>query len=164
LCKEVQDACEDYEALAESGGLTLTTDLPDDDITVLADREKVRVVLDNLISNAVKFTPPGGRAQVALSCHGDQVEISVTDTGVGIPSDELERVFDRFYQVEDHMTRRHGGMGLGLSIVKGLVRLHGGRVLAESVPGHGSRFIVWLPMTVSQEDLFALTSVDGNGS
>lgn len=164
LRKEVQDACEDYEAIAESGGLTLTTDLPGKDITVLADREKVRVVLDNLISNAVKFTPPGGRAQVALSRQGDQVGISVTDTGVGIPSEELEHIFDRFYQVEDHMTRRHGGMGLGLSIVKGLVRLHGGRVLAESVPGHGSRFIVWLPTTVSEESLCALTSASGNGS
>lgn len=164
LRKEVQDACEDYEAIAESGGLTLTTDLPGKDITVLADREKVRVVLDNLISNAVKFTPPGGRAQVALSRQGDQVEISVTDTGVGISSEELEHIFDRFYQVEDHMTRRHGGMGLGLSIVKGLVRLHGGRVLAESVPGHGSRFVVWLPTTVSEESLCVLTSANGNGS
>ncbi|MBN1811846.1 MAG: GAF domain-containing sensor histidine kinase [Anaerolineae bacterium] len=164
LRKEVQDACEDYEAIAESGGLKLTADLPDEDVSVLADREKVRVVLDNLISNAVKFTPSGGRVQVALSCQGDQVEITVTDTGVGIPSEELERVFDRFYQVEDHMTRRHGGMGLGLSIVRGLVRLHGGRVLAESVPGRGSRFVVWLPMTVPEESFFPLMSSDENGS
>jgi signal transduction histidine kinase len=164
LCAEVRDACEDYEAIAESGGLTLATDLPEEGVTILADREKVRVVLDNLISNAVKFTPSGGRAQVALACQEDQVEISVTDTGVGISSDELDRVFDRFYQVEDHMTRRHGGMGLGLSIVKGLVKLHGGRVLAESVPGRGSRFVVSLPLTAPEENLFALMSSDGNGS
>jgi signal transduction histidine kinase len=163
LCTEVQDACEDYKAIAESGGRTLTTDLPDNDVTVLADREKVRVVLDNLISNAVKFTPSGGRVQVGLSCQEDQVEITVTDTGVGIPAEELDRIFDRFYQVEDHMTRRHGGMGLGLSIVKGLVKLHGGRVLAESVLGRGSRFVVWMPMTVSKERLVALTSPNGSG-
>jgi signal transduction histidine kinase len=164
LRKEVQDACEDYEAIAESSGLTLATDLPHEDISVLADREKVRVVLDNLISNAVKFTPSGGQVQVALSCQGDQVEITVTDTGVGIPSEELERVFDRFHQVEDHMTRRHGGMGLGLSIVRCLVRLHGGRVLAESVPGRGSRFVVWLPMTVPEERFLALMGSGENGS
>ncbi len=145
LRTEVQDACKDYEALAETGGLALMMDLPDEEISICADKEKVRVVLDNLISNAVKFTPAGGRVQVTLSRRGDGVEVSVADTGAGIPPQDLERIFDRFYQVEDHMTRRHGGMGLGLSIVKGLVELHGGRVWAESVPGRGSRFIVVLP-------------------
>lgn len=153
LRTEVQDACEDYEAIAESGGRTLATDLPAKNVAILADREKIRVVLDNLISNAVKFTPPGGQVQVALSPQGGQVEIAVTDTGIGIPPEELDRIFDRFYQVEDHMTRRHGGMGLGLSIVRGLVKLHGGHVLAESVPGRGSRFLVYLPMAVSGENL-----------
>ncbi|MCK4471057.1 MAG: ATP-binding protein, partial [Anaerolineae bacterium] len=116
---------------------------------IQADREKVQVILDNLISNAVKFTPAGGRVRVALCCQGDEVEVSVVDTGVGIPPQELGRIFDRFYQVEDHMTRRHGGMGLGLSIVKELVELHGGRVWAESVSGRGSRFVVVLPVSLS---------------
>jgi signal transduction histidine kinase len=164
LCTEVQEACEDYEAIAESGGLTLATDLPAAGVNVLADREKLRVVLDNLISNAVKFTPAGGRVQVILSRQGDQVEITVIDTGVGIPPEELDRIFDRFYQVEDHMTRRHGGMGLGLSIVRGLVKLHGGRVVAESVPGRGSRFVVSLPLTVPKERLFAPKTPNGNGA
>jgi signal transduction histidine kinase len=142
----VQEACGDYEAIAETGGLALKADLPDAEVSIWADREKIRVVLDNLISNAVKFTPPGGWVQVTLA-HGDEeVEVAVVDTGVGIPPEALERIFDRFYQVEDHMTRRHGGMGLGLSIVKGLVELHGGRVEAESVPDRGSRFVVVLPM------------------
>jgi signal transduction histidine kinase len=142
---ELQEACKDYEPLAETGGLTLGTDVPGEAVFVQADREKVRVVLDNLISNAVKFTPPGGRVRVSLCCQGDSVEIAVADTGVGLSPQDLERVFDRFYQVEDHMTRQHGGMGLGLPIVKGLVELHGGRVWAESVPGRGSRFVVVLP-------------------
>jgi len=142
---EVQGACEDYEALAETGGLALGAEMPDEETLIHADREKVRVVLDNLISNAVKFTSRGGRVQVALCCRDDEVEVSVVDTGVGIPEQGLERIFDRFYQVEDHMTRRHGGMGLGLSIVKGLVELHGGRTWAESVPDRGSRFVVVLP-------------------
>ena len=149
LRTEVLDACADYEALAETGGRVLGTDLPDGAVVIHADREKVRVVLDNLISNAVKFTPAGGQVRVALRSRGDEIEMSVADTGVGIQSQELERIFDRFYQAENHMTRRHGGVGLGLSIVRGLVELHGGRVWVESVPGQGSRFVVVLPVHVS---------------
>ncbi len=149
LRAEVQEACEEYKALAETGGLVLGADLPDEEIPIYADREKVRVVLDNLISNAVKFTHVGGRVRVAVRRRGEDVEISVADTGVGIPPQDLEGIFDRFYQVEDHMIRRHGGMGLGLSIVKGLVELHGGRVWAESIPGRGSRFVVVLPSCAS---------------
>ena len=124
--------------------------MPDEEVCVWADREKMRVVLDNLLSNAVKFTPPGGQVRVAVRRVGDSVEMTVTDTGVGIPPQELERIYDRFYQVEDHLTRQHGGMGLGLSIVKGLVELHGGRVWAESVPDRGSRFVVLLPAGASE--------------
>ncbi|MBU0704382.1 MAG: GAF domain-containing sensor histidine kinase [Chloroflexi bacterium] len=141
----VQEACADNESMAETNDLALRTDLPGDELSIQADREKIRVVLDNLISNAIKFTPSGGQVQIALCSRDDEVEIVVSDTGIGIPQGELERIFDRFYQVEDHMIRRHGGMGLGLSIVKGLVELHGGRVWAESVPDQGSRFVVVLP-------------------
>jgi signal transduction histidine kinase len=147
LRDEVRKACESHVAIAETGGLVLRTDLPDEEVPILADEEKVRVILDNLISNAVKFTPPGGEVRVALLSKGGEIEVAVADTGVGIPQEELERVFDCFYQVEGHMTRRHGGMGLGLSIVKGLVELHGGRVWAESTLGRGSRFVVVLPAT-----------------
>ncbi len=152
LRAEVQDACDDYAALAESGGLSLVANLPGEEVPVYADREKVRVVLDNLISNAVKFTPADGRVRISLCRRGEEVEVAVADTGVGIPPQDLERIFDRFYQVEDHMTRQRGGMGLGLSIVKGLVELHGGRVWAESVPGRGSRFVVVLPACAFSPD------------
>ena len=147
LRDEVGAACEDYEALAGTGDLVLEADLPDEAVGIYADREKLRVVLDNLISNAVKFTPTGGRVWVTLCERGDEVELSVADSGVGIPPEELERVFERFYQIESHLTRRHGGMGLGLSIVKELVELHGGRVWAESDPDRGSRFVVVLPVS-----------------
>ena len=143
--EDVTAACEDHESLAETGGLVLKADLPEQAVPCFADREKVRVILDNLISNAVKFTPPGGEVVVSLRGREDEVEVSVSDTGVGIPPEELERIFDRFYQVESHLTRRHGGMGLGLSIVKGLVEMHHGRVWAESVLGEGSHFFVVLP-------------------
>jgi signal transduction histidine kinase len=145
LRTEVTEACADYESLVETGGVSLTTDLPSDDVFIDADQEKVRVVLDNLLSNAVKFTPSGGHVRIVLSQHPGEVQLVVADSGVGIPAEDLGRVFDRFYQVEDHMTRRHGGMGLGLSIVKGLVELHGGQVSVESVLGRGSRFVVLLP-------------------
>ncbi len=163
LREAIENVCRDYEALAESNGLLLRADLPDQQVPIEADEEKIRVILGNLISNAVKFTPQGGQVTVALGFEGgaadidrasarvsgdvdrDSVEISVADTGVGIPAVELGRIFGRFYQVEDHMIRRHGGMGLGLAIVKGLAELHGGRVWAESKPGQGSRFVVVLP-------------------
>lgn len=147
LRDEVGAACEDYEALAGTGDLVLEADLPDEAVGIYADREKLRVVLDNLISNAVKFTPTGGRVWVTVCERGDEVELAVADSGVGIPPEELERVFERFYQIESHLTRRHGGMGLGLSIVKELVELHGGRVWAESDPDRGSRFVVVLPVS-----------------
>ncbi|MCX7683051.1 MAG: GAF domain-containing sensor histidine kinase, partial [Anaerolineae bacterium] len=121
LREEVKAACEDYRPLMESNGLALTMSLPQCEIPICADRGKLRVVLDNLLSNALKFTPAGGRIDVTLGRRGKELEISVADTGIGIPPQALERIFDRFYQVEDHMTRRQGGMGLGLSIVKGLV-------------------------------------------
>ncbi len=159
LREEVDAACEDYEALAGTGDLVLEAELPDEAVDIYADREKLRVVLDNLISNAVKFTPTGGRVRVSVCRQGDEVELSVADSGVGIPAEELERVFERFYQIESHLTRRHGGMGLGLSIVKELVELQGGRVWAESDPGHGSRFVVVLPMSVPPPTAVLETSV-----
>ena len=145
----VREACEDYEDIAGTGGLVLMTSLPADEVLIEADKEKVRVMLDNLISNAIKFTPAGGRVQVTLCCQADEVEVTVADSGIGIRPEDVEQVFDRFYQAEDHMTRQHGGMGLGLSIVKGLVELHSGRVRAESVPGRGSRFVLVLPVSVA---------------
>jgi signal transduction histidine kinase len=145
LRAEVQAACRDYKALADTKGLVISTDVPDEQVSIYADKEKVRVVLDNLVSNAVQFTPAGGQVRVKIGRRGQDIEMSVIDTGIGIPSQDLDRIFERFYQVDDHMTRKQGGMGLGLSIVKELAELHGGRVWVESVPGRGSRFVVVLP-------------------
>jgi len=147
LRAEIQEACSAYRTIAQAKELALETDLTDVETPILADREKMRIVLDNLISNAVKFTSSGGQVRVAMRRREDEVELTVTDTGIGIAPQELERIFDRFYQVEDHLTRRHEGLGLGLSTVKGLVELHGGRVWAESVLGRGSRFVVILPVS-----------------
>jgi signal transduction histidine kinase len=145
ICAEVKQACAEHNAMSEAKDLGLEVDAPSSPVFIEADKEKVRVVLDNLISNAIRHTPTGGAVHLRVTDRGSEVEIDVHDTGEGIPPDELERIFDRFYQVEHHMTRRYGGMGLGLSIVKGLVELHGGRVWAESSVGEGSRFLVVLP-------------------
>ncbi len=121
-------------------------DLPPAPLTVKADKGKLTIVLNNLMTNAIKFTDPHGRILVAADRTNGEVLVHVADTGVGIPVDERERVFDRFYQVEPHLTRVHGGMGLGLAIAKGMVELHGGRIWCESVEGMGSRFSFTFPI------------------
>ena len=116
---------------------------------IRADQEKLYLVLAHLLSNAIKFTPEGGRITVRAERFTedgrDHVRCSVADTGMGIPPKEMQRIFHRFYQVEDSLTRAHGGIGLGLSVVKSMVELHGGRVSAESGVGKGSTFSFIVP-------------------
>jgi len=114
---------------------------------VEADPTRLHQILVNLVGNAIKFTPAGGAVRVRAARQGDQVWIAVEDTGVGIPREELARIWDPFYQVESPMRRRHGGSGLGLAIVRRLVELHGGLVRAESEgENRGSRFSFTLPV------------------
>jgi signal transduction histidine kinase len=126
-------------------GQTISFQLPSEPLNVNADRTQMTIVLNNLLTNAIKFTPDGGRISVQAEPRGNDVRVSVIDSGIGVPAADLERIFERFYQVEPHLTRRHGGMGLGLSIAKELVELHNGRIWAESVEGKGSRFSFTLP-------------------
>jgi signal transduction histidine kinase len=111
-----------------------------------ADRDKLRQCLVNLCSNAVKFTPPGGKITVSAETVGDRVAIHVADSGIGISEEHLERVFDVFYQVDGSSTREYGGAGLGLAIVKSFVEAHGGAVSVRSKPNAGSTFTVVLPV------------------
>ncbi len=114
---------------------------------VLGDPDRLQQVVWNLLSNAIKFTPAGGRVAVALSRAGAAAVISVTDTGEGVPQSLLPYVFDRFTQGDSSVTRMHGGLGLGLSIVRHIVELHGGQVSARSEgAGHGATFSVTLPL------------------
>ncbi len=142
----VEEVCAEWRPMAEAQGLHLRQRVPHKPVRVRADRAKIALVLSNLLNNAIKFTPPGGRIEVTIRPQTGMVALSVADTGIGIPQNELDRIFDRFYQVESHLTRHHGGMGLGLSIAKGLVELHQGRIWAESVEGRGSRFTFTLPV------------------
>ena len=111
---------------------------------------KIEVALSHLVRNAIMFTDRGGHIFVTAEAVPGYVRVSVVDDGIGIPEQDLTRIFDRFYQVESHLTRKHGGMGLGLSVAKAMIEMHGGRLWAESVEGKGSRFTILLPVDASQ--------------
>jgi signal transduction histidine kinase len=112
---------------------------------VHADRDRISQVLINLVSNAVKYTPDGGKIRVLLSDRPDSVVLHVQDTGIGIPEEELPYIFERFYRADKSRNRNTGGSGIGLAIVKSIVSAHGGTIDAESNLGEGSNFIVTLP-------------------
>jgi two-component system phosphate regulon sensor histidine kinase PhoR len=144
----VVGACvESHRGRAEAKSLAMSLDFGplDDETLVRADEEAVRQILDNLIDNAIKYTPEGGRVRVSCHVTGDGVSVEVADTGIGIPRDDLPRVFERFYRVDKARSRELGGTGLGLAIVKHLVQSIGGHITVNSRLGAGSRFTVKLP-------------------
>ncbi len=148
LLAAVEGCFENHRERARAKGLEyrLVPEGPVEGLQVLADEEAIRQIFDNLIDNAIKYTPQGG--QVAVSCRqdGDRVVLAVSDTGIGIPRAELPRVFERFYRADKARSRELGGTGLGLSIVKHLVQSLGGEVSVESHLGVGSTFTVRLPL------------------
>lgn len=129
----------------------LAQDLPKDLPPVYADAERVHQVLFNLLDNAVRFTPPGGRVMVRASTKNGSVDVAVADTGPGIASEHLPRVFERFYRVDPGRSRDEGGTGIGLAIARSVVEAHGGRIWAESQPGKGSVFTFELPVDDGRE-------------
>jgi signal transduction histidine kinase len=131
-----------YKEVADAGGVELTFDRPGEEILVSGDRARLEQVAANLVDNAVKYTPGGGRVVVSLARNGTAT-IAVRDTGVGIPADELPMVWDRLFRGDRSRAQR--GLGLGLSLVKAIVEAHGGTVAVESEAGRGSRFTVSLP-------------------
>jgi signal transduction histidine kinase/CheY-like chemotaxis protein len=142
----LQDVIEAARPAADSGHLTLHTAFAPDVAQIRGDPDRLRQVAWNLVMNAVKFTPRGGSIEVRLEQRDGQIEALVRDTGRGIAADVLPHIFDRFHQADSSSTRAHGGLGLGLSLVKTLVELHGGTVRAESDgEGRGSTFTVTFP-------------------
>lgn len=138
-------ALSELQALAQAKGQRVQLDLAQD-APIRVDRAKINMALVNVLNNAIKFTPQGGEIRVSLERRPREVWIRVADNGVGIPPELLDKIFEKFFQVEDHMTRRHSGMGIGLSIARGMVEAHGGRIWAESSgKGQGSRFTIALP-------------------
>jgi signal transduction histidine kinase len=114
---------------------------------IRADERKVKQIVLNLLSNAVKFTPDGGRVEVDAHMNDKAVEVSVTDTGVGIAPGDQEAVFEEFRQVGRKYTSKQEGTGLGLALTRRFVELHGGKIWLESAPGKGSTFTFTLPMS-----------------
>ena len=133
-------------------------------VMVLAAADRLRQIFWNVIANAIKFTPAGGEVRVELRTTSGSVEVSVTDTGQGIDAAFLPHVFERFRQADSASTRKHGGLGIGLSIVRQLVELHGGRVSATSRgAGHGAQFVVTLPQGLSAPPAAATVRPSGDG-
>jgi PAS domain S-box-containing protein len=130
----------------EAKGLTYSRNSACDDVRVTADREKGRQVLLNLLSNAVKFTAAGGRISVSCAPRGEMAEIRVSDTGIGVPPEAVESIFEPFVQVRREYTTTHEGTGLGLAISRDLARAMGGDLTVQSTPGEGSIFIFTLPL------------------
>ncbi len=131
-----------YEDLAEDKHLTMTA-AADEGLVVPVNRNRMRQVLANLVDNAVKYTPADGEIRIAARRDGPGALISVSDTGTGIPADELPRIWERLYRGDKSRSER--GLGLGLTLVKAIIEAHGGTVAVESAPGQGTRFDLRLP-------------------
>jgi heavy metal sensor kinase len=150
LCDIVREIVDQFQIPAEESGVRLTADLPVD-CYVHVDRVQIERMLTNLLSNALKFTPRGGRVQVAVRRDGDRIEMVVADTGRGIATEYLPHIFDRFYRVPTRGTAPgpDQGLGLGLSFVAWIVKAHNGNIDVASTPGQGTRFTISLPASVA---------------
>ena len=141
----VQRALAEFWRSAEKAGIMFREELPAGLPSVVGDQERLELVFGHLVDNAIKFSPDGGTVTVRAWADENQVYVSVTDEGIGIAPDHLNRVFERFYQVDGTTKRRFGGMGVGLALVWEIVEAHGGTATVESEPGEGSTFTVALP-------------------
>ncbi|MGQ9599298.1 MAG: ATP-binding protein [Anaerolineae bacterium] len=145
LTELVEAASTDFKALAERSGLTLSTEIEFPVPPIYGEVGQLRKVIDNLVANALKFTPTGGQVTIRLGYADGQAVLQVADTGIGIAPEHHERIFERFYQVDGTTRRRYGGSGLGLAVVKEITEAHGGAVMVQSRLGQGSTFTVTLP-------------------
>jgi PAS domain S-box-containing protein len=142
LCRDLIESV----AVGLPGGMQLEYEGPERPVQVLADAGRLRQVLSNLVDNAVKYSPTGGRIALRVDSSNGNGTIAVVDEGLGIPAHEQERIFEKFYRLDPAMTRGIGGSGLGLHISRELVAVMGGTVTVRSQPGHGSTFVVSLPL------------------
>ena len=147
LADVVRQVTELFAGVALQKRIELNRDLssPDSMTSVMGNRERLMRILSNLLSNALKCTAAGGNIRVSLLREGENVRLAVIDNGIGIPEEEREKIFEKFYQVDNPTTRKNGGTGLGLAITKELVTLHGGKIWVESEEGNGCNFNVLIP-------------------
>ena len=147
------EAIDAQKSLAQVGGHVLTSEIPAESLLVDGDATRLVQIFGNVLHNAIKFTPPGGRIAVTAELAGAEVVIRVRDTGCGIPAPMLRQIFEMFEQVDQSLGRAHGGLGIGLTLVKRLVELHGGTIAAHSEGlGRGSEFVIRLPALQPEPD------------
>lgn len=162
ISKLIRLAVHMVEGHAQDNGVRLITDRIFDDLKICADRRAMMQILLNILSNAIKFTPDGGEVEIACTQLGRNVEILVSDTGIGIPADKIDIVTKPFEQVRDQYVRDHKGSGLGLAITKDLVELHGGKLTIASTLGEGTSVFVSVPQNmealVQEQDSFVIQS------
>ena len=156
----IEDVVLSFGDMARQKQINLKADAGAADLLVEADGNKIAIAIGNLVKNAITFTNVGGNILVKCESEPGHVKVSVQDDGVGIPAEDLPRIFERFFQVESHLTRRHGGMGLGLSVAKSMIEMHGGRLWVESVEGKGSNFIFTLPLGPAQAQTAAKAFIE----
>lgn len=150
LVEEITQSVSEY---VKNKGIDLTFDTEVEEKVIACDAEKIERVVLNLLSNAVKFTPKGGKIYMSVYDKGDYIAIQVNDTGIGIPRDKQGEIFERFFQVENVLSRQHEGSGIGLNLVKAIVELHGGSIGVNSEQGKGTAFTINLPArTVTEEE------------
>ncbi|ASS73918.1 hypothetical protein CIG75_02280 [Tumebacillus algifaecis] len=152
LVQLVKRTVERYRHETEAQGLTLELDVPAERLTVEADADRVAQVLINLLGNAIAYTPTGGKVRVSVTEREQDVVLKVSDTGIGIPEEDISRLFERFYRVDKARARRSGGTGLGLAIVKHILESHHGHVDVRSEVGKGSEFTITLPKQQKGEE------------
>ena len=158
----VQRAVEATRTLIDSRGHDLTLDLPTDPVRLEADPTRLEQVIANLLNNAAKYTMPGGHIHVRAAQEGSEAVVLVKDNGIGVPPDVLDRVFEPFVQSEGSLARSEGGLGIGLTLARSLIEMHGGSVEAHSPGlGQGSEFVVRLPARVPAERPAAISGILG---
>jgi two-component system OmpR family sensor kinase len=156
----VDETAAGVRRLAEAKGVSVETRLAPD-IAVVGDPVRLRQLVVNLLGNAVKYTPAGGRVRVTLGAVAAQARLDVADSGIGIAPEDLPHVFDRFFRADKARARAEGGTGLGLAIARWCAETHGGRIDVRSRPGEGSVFTVWLPLVLADDDGADHPSHDG---
>ena len=149
VVEEISQSVAEY---IKNHGITLIFDTDVEEKTIAFDEEKIERIMLNLLSNAVKFTKENGSILVNIYDKGDFIEISIKDTGIGIPKDKLEFIFQRFAQIDKSTSRQNEGSGIGLALVKSLVEMHDGEIHANSIEGKGSEFIITLPVRIVDTD------------
>ncbi|HHY28862.1 MAG TPA: DUF3365 domain-containing protein [Desulfitobacterium dehalogenans] len=140
-----------FNPMIQNNKLQFSMDIPPDLPAIEADKNKIKQILMNLLSNAIKFTPCGGRIhlQARYNEQKEEIQVSLTDTGRGIAPEQLQQIFEKFYQVDSGTCREFGGLGLGLAVTKQMIELHGGKIQVDSIPGQGSTFHFTVPTTAS---------------